>query len=164
MAQKSLERDAKMTVEEKLKELGVELPVIVRPMGVYSPAAVCGNLLFTAGQTPRLDGKLKYVGKLGETLSDKDGYAAARQCLINCLAIIKMQLGSFERVDKILKMNGYINCTDDYTKQSEVLNGASDLLADLDLLGVPARSALGVNALPGGSPCEVELVVALKTG
>ena len=94
-----------MTVEEKLKELGVELPIIVKPMGAYSPATVCGNLLFTAGQTPRADGKLRYVGKLGDTLSDEDGYAAARQCVINCLAIIKMQLGSFDKVDKIIKMN-----------------------------------------------------------
>lgn len=151
-----------MTVEAKLKELGVELPVMVKPMGAYSPAVVCGNLLFTAGQTPRVDGKLKYVGKLGDSLSEEDGYAAARQCVLNCLTIIKMQLGSFERVDKILKMNGYVNCTDDYTNQTQVLNGASDLLVSLGMLGVPARSALGVNALPGGSPCEVELIVALK--
>ena len=151
-----------MTVEEKLEELGVELPVMVKPMGVYSLAIVCGNMLFTAGQTPRVGGKLKYMGKLGDTLSDEDGYAAARQCAINCLAIIKSQLGSFEKVDKVVKMNGYVNCTDDYTKQTQVLNGASDLLAELEILGVPARSALGVNALPGGSPCEVELVVALK--
>lgn len=151
-----------MTVEEKLKKLGINLPVMVAPMGTYSPATVCGNLLFTAGQTPRVDGKLKYVGKLGETISDEDGYAAARQCIINCLAIIKMQLGSFDKVDKILKMNGYVNCTDNYTRHTLVLNGASDLLAELEMLGIPARSALGTNALPGGSPCEVELIAALK--
>ena len=151
-------------VEEKLAKLGIALPASICPGGHYALASRACDLLFTAGQTPKINGKLRYTGKLGESVSDDDGYNAARLCVINCLAIVNDMLGGLDKVEQIVKVNGYVNCTPDYQKQSAILNGATDLLAEIfpDMLSLPARSAIGVNSLPGDATCEVELIVSVR--
>ena len=153
-----------MNIEERLKELGIEIPAVVIPSGNYAPAVCTGDLLFTAGQTPKANGKLRYIGKLGADVSDEDGKDAARLCVINCLAIVKQTVGSLDRIDQIVKLTGFINSAPDYYNQIKLLDAATDLLRDIfqDSRGTPARSAIGVAVLPNNAACEVELIVRLK--
>lgn len=154
----------KSSAEEKLTELGIVLPDSIFPGGHYALASRACNLLFTAGQTPKIDGRLRYTGKLGDSVSDEDGYDAAKLCVINCLAIISNMLGGLDKVEQIVKVNGYVNCTSDYQKHSVIMNGATDLLAEIfpETFSLPARSAIGVNSLPGNATCEVELIVSVR--
>ena len=151
-----------MSIEEKLKELGIELPPAPAPAANYVPFVQEGNLLFIAGQVPfGPDGKLQYIGKIGADLDEKSGYQSARLCVLNGLAQIQAALGSLERVKKIVRVGGFVNCTDDFTNQPEVINGASDLLVEVfGEKGRHARAAVGANSLPRGVATEVELVVA----
>ena len=152
-----------MTVNERLKELGIELPPVNKPSGSYVPATASGNLLFAAGQVPRVDGKVKYKGKMGRDATMEDAYAGARICAINCLAAIQEAAGGLDNVARILKVNGYINATPEFTETPKVLNGASDLLLEVfGDAGGHARSAIGVQALPDGAVVEVEMIVLLK--
>ena len=149
--------------EQKLKELGLELPQVTAPVGSYIPATQWGNLVFTSGQLPVRQGQLAYTGKLGGEVSIEEGYEAARTCALNALAAIKDVVGSLDRVEKVVKVVGFVASAEGFTSQPQVVNGASDLLKEVfGEAGVHARSAVGMAELPLGAPVEVELVVAIK--
>ncbi len=153
-----------MSIDEQLRELGIELPPAPAPAANYVPFTREGNLLFIAGQVPfGPDGKLEFVGKVGRDLDEAQGYQAARLCALNGLAQIAAALGSLDRVGRVLRVGGFVNCTEDFKNQPEVINGASDLLVEVfGEKGKHARAAVGTNALPRGVATEVELVVAVQ--
>ena len=152
-----------MTAEEKIRELGLELPDNIRPQGAYTPGVICGNILYTAGQTPRKDGVLQYTGKAGTDLSLEEVQAAARICALNCLGIIRSAAGSLDRVKRIVKVTGFIASGEGFTAQPKALDGASLFLQEVfGEKAVAARSAVGVYALPGNAPVEVEMIVELE--
>jgi enamine deaminase RidA (YjgF/YER057c/UK114 family) len=148
------------TIEEKLRELDLELPQAPKPVGNYRPARRVGNLVFTSGQTARLNGVRRYVGKVGREVSSEDAYLSARDAALNCLACVKSVVGSLDRVRSIVKATGFVNCVDGFEHQPAVINGASDLIERLwGEAGAHARSAIGVNALPSNVSVELELIV-----
>ncbi|MCL5981538.1 MAG: RidA family protein, partial [Firmicutes bacterium] len=135
-----------MSIEEKLKLMGLSVPQAPTPVGAYVPAVRVGKLLFTSGQLPLVDGVLRYHGKIGVELTEAEGYEAARICAINALAAIKTVV-ELSSVRQIIKVTGFVNCQPEFTAQAKVVNGASDLLGQL-FAGGHARSAVGVTALP----------------
>ena len=153
-----------MSVEAKLKELGLEIPPAPAPVANYVPYAVEGKLVFISGQVPRgADGKLKFVGKVGQTLSEKEGYEAARLCALNCLAQLKAAAGSLDKVKRIVRVGGFVNCTAEFANQPQVVNGASDLIVQVfGDKGRHARTAVGASGLPANVATEVEMIAALE--
>ena len=149
-----------MSVESRLAELGLELPEVATPAGAYVPAVISGNLVFTAGQIPLVDGKLMAEGRLGAEISAEEGKQIAQRCALNAIAAVKSVLGDLERVKKVVKVVGFVASTPEFTAQPSVVNGASELLqAVFGDKGIHARSAVGVAVLPLNSPVEVELIV-----
>jgi enamine deaminase RidA (YjgF/YER057c/UK114 family) len=149
-----------MSVERKLAALGLALPDPPKPVGNYRPARRAGGLIFTSGQTARINGVRRYVGKVGLEVSEPDAYLSARDAALNCLACIKTLTGDLDRVEEIVKLTGYVNCVDGFVSQPAVLNGASDLLEKLFGEAAPhARTAVGVNALPSNVSVELEMIV-----
>jgi enamine deaminase RidA (YjgF/YER057c/UK114 family) len=147
-------------IESKLAELGITLPSAAAPAANYVPFVQSGNLLFIAGQLPFRDGVLAYLGRLGDTVSPEDGYQAARLCAINIIAQIKAATGSLDRVNRIVRLGGFVNSTADFTDQPKVVNGASDLFVEVfGDAGRHARSAVGCPTLPRGVSVEVDAVV-----
>ncbi len=147
--------------EDRLKDLGYELPAVPRPAGSYVPAARAGALLFTAGQLPFREGKLPYAGKVGDAVSAKEAKEAARLCAINALAAVKVEAG-LENIRRVVKVTGYVASAAGFNDQPGVMNGASELLGEIfGERGLHARSAVGVAELPLDAPVEVELVVEL---
>lgn len=152
-----------MNIEAKIKELGLNLPEEIKAQGAYAPGVDSDGMIYTSGQTCRIQGVMQYVGKVGCEVSETEAYQAARTCVINCIAIVKHIVGDLDRVEKIVKMNGFVACDPKFTRQTQVINGASELLRDIfGDCGLPARSAIGVCALPGDAPCEIELIVKIK--
>lgn len=152
-----------MSVEARLAELGLELPEVATPAGAYVPAVISGNLVFTAGQIPLVDGKLMAEGRLGAEISAEAGKDIAQRCALNAIAAVKSVLGDLERVKKVVKVVGFVASTPEFTAQPGVVNGASELLlAAFGDAGIHARSAVGVAVLPLNSPVEVELVVEFE--
>ena len=152
-----------MNVEERLRELGIVLPKANPPAAVYCPGVQIGQLVFTAGQTSKIDGKLQYIGKLGPEFSVEEGQAAARLCILSCLAILKDIAGSLDRVERIVKLTGFVNAVPSFTQHSQVIDGVSQLLYDIfGSSGSHARSAVGCTSLPGNACCEIEMVAAVK--
>ena len=152
-----------MSVEDRLAELGLVLPEVATPAGAYVPAVISGNLVFTAGQIPLVDGKLMAEGRLGAEISAKAGKEIAQRCALNAIAAVKSVLGDLERVKKVVKVVGFVASTPDFTAQPGVVNGASELLqAAFGDRGIHARSAVGVAVLPLNSPVEVELIVEFE--
>ncbi|MCF8011515.1 MAG: RidA family protein, partial [Clostridiales bacterium] len=117
--------------EAKLKELGIELPEPPKPVAAYGPAVKMDNLVFSAGQIPIVDGELKYKGKVGEELTEEDGYNAARTCILNCLSVVKSVAGSLDNIEQIVKVVGFVNSAPGYQRQPFVINGASELLGEI---------------------------------
>jgi enamine deaminase RidA (YjgF/YER057c/UK114 family) len=149
-----------MTIEQKLAELGLELPNVAAPAGAYVPAVISGNLVFTAGQIPLVDGVLMATGKVGNEISPEFAKEIAQRCALNALAAIKSVLGDLSRVKRVVKVVGFVASTPEFTGQPGVLNGASELLGKLfGDAGLHARSAVGVASLPLDAPVEVELIV-----
>jgi enamine deaminase RidA (YjgF/YER057c/UK114 family) len=147
-------------VEETLAELGFTVPEVVPPVAAYVPAVITGSHVFTSGQLPMRDGALVATGKLGGEVSAEEGYAAAQVCALNALAAIKAELGSLDRVTRVVKAVVFVASTADFTAQPAVANGASELLGQaFGDAGRHARSAVGVPALPLDAPVEVELIV-----
>ena len=149
--------------EDKISELGLELPPVVPPAGAYLPAVISGNLVFTAGQIPLVAGKLIATGKVGAELTAEEGKVIAQRCVLNAIAAVKSVIGDLDRITKIVKVVGFVASTPDFTAQPTVLNGASEFLEQVfGDLGKHARSAVGVAALPLDAPVEVELIVEFE--
>ena len=152
-----------MRIEAKLAERGLPLPAAPKPVANYVRAVRTGNLLFLAGHGPSRDGKNQFVGKVGRDLTVEQGYQAAQLVALNCLASAKEALGDLDRVKRVVKLLGMVNCTPDFGQQPQVINGASDLLVDLyGDAGRHARSAVGMGALPGGIAVEIEMVLEVE--
>jgi len=148
---------------QRLAQLGLTLPAAPQPLGAYVPAVTSGNLVFLSGQLPRVDGKLpaEYTGKVGGSVALEEAQAAARQAVLNALAIIQAHVG-LEHVTRVVRLVGYVNSTADFTRQPQVLDAASDLLAQVfGAQGVHARLALGAVALPVDACIEIELIVEI---
>jgi enamine deaminase RidA (YjgF/YER057c/UK114 family) len=152
-----------MEIEAKLKELGITLPKPPEPVAAYLPALQVGDLLFLSGTTCYLDGEILYTGRVGEELTLEEGYAAARQTALNLLSVIQATLGGLDRVERVVKLNGYVNSAPEFDRQPEVINGASELLEEVfGEHGRHARTSLGTSALPGHIPVEIELIVQVR--
>jgi enamine deaminase RidA (YjgF/YER057c/UK114 family) len=152
-----------MEIENRLKELGLVLPEPPRPVGAYRLSRRSGDLLFLSGTTCYIPGGFLYIGRLGAELNLEQGYAASRQTMLNLLSVVKAELGDLDLVQTVLKLNGYVNSTDDFIRQPEVINGASDLLVELyGERGRHARTSIGVNVLPGNIPVEIEMVLQVS--
>jgi enamine deaminase RidA (YjgF/YER057c/UK114 family) len=145
-------------IEDRLKELKIELPKPAAPAANYVPYTISGRLLFVAGQIPVLNGQIKYVGTVGQDLSIEDGQAAARLCALNLIAQAKAACGgNLDKVGRVLKLVGFVQCTTGFKDQPKVVNGASDLMVQVfGDLGRHARVAVGTNALPLGVAAEIE--------
>jgi enamine deaminase RidA (YjgF/YER057c/UK114 family) len=148
-----------MQVEERIAALGLSLPAASRPVGSYVPAVRTGTLVYTSGQLPMVAGELRYRGKVGQEVTIEEAQQAARLCALNALAALRGELGDLDRVRRIVKVTGFVNCGPDFVDQAAVLNGASTFLQEaFGEAGRHARAAVGCASLPLGSPVEVELV------
>jgi enamine deaminase RidA (YjgF/YER057c/UK114 family) len=153
-----------MEIEKKLAALGLTLPQPPKPAAHYIPYVRVGNLLFVGGNTGRLNGQPhSYVGKVGERVTLEQAYQMARHCALNHLAIIKSAAGDLDRVERFVKLIGYVNVAPGFTRMPQVVNGASDLLVELwGDRGEHARAAVGVASLANDAPVETEVIVQLK--
>lgn len=150
-------------VEEKLRQLGIELPETPTPLAAYVPAVKAGDFAYTSGQIPLVKGELKFKGKVGAELTEEEGYQAARICAINCMSALKGAIGDLDKIERIVKVVGFVNSAPGFKMQPKVINGASELLGEVfGDAGKHARSAVGVNELPIDSAVEVEVIVKLK--
>ncbi len=153
-----------MSVEQRLQELGLTLPPVPKPIGNYVAGVPVGNLLFMSGIGPRLPDGKSVCGKVGGDLSVEQGYEAARLVALNMLANIRSVLGSLDRIERVVKVLGMVNCPPEFNEMPKVINGFSDLF--VELLGVErgrgARSAVGMVALPNQIAVEVEMVLQIR--
>ncbi len=145
-------------IAARLAELGLTLPPPQPAVATYVPYVVTGNLVVVSGQLPMLSGSLTCTGKLGAAVSDADGAAAARQCLLNVLAHLSAACeGSLDRVARVVRLGGFIACTPDFTRHPAIMNGASDLVVEIfGDAGRHARATIGVASLPLDAPVEIE--------
>lgn len=151
-----------MSYEHKLKELALELPQPPKPLATYVPAVLAGNLLFLSGVLPMRDGQLVFSGKLGQDLTVEQGIEAAKLSLLNALAIAKQELGTLDRITRVVKVVGYVASAKGFVQQPQVLNGASDLLvAIFGEAGRHARVAVGAAELPRGAAVEIEVIFSV---
>jgi len=148
-----------VSVKARLAELGLELPTVVKPLASYVPAVRTGNLVYTAGQLPMVDGALAGSGKVGADVTPERAAELARICALNALAAVDALVG-IESVTRVVKVVGFVASASGFTGQPSVVNGASQLLGDVfGEAGIHARSAVGVAELPLDAPVEVELIV-----
>jgi len=149
-------------VYNKLEEYGITLPAAPPKGGIYTPVQEFGgHYLYCSGCGPKQPDGTNVIGRLGENLTMEQGQLAARLCMLNLLANLEVKLGDLNRIKRFVKVLAFVNSTDDFTDQPQVVNGGSQLLVDLfgEDVGCPARSAIGVNTLPGGIACEIEVLV-----
>ncbi len=157
--------DGAMSYEARIRELGLELPGPHLPHPPLVGALVWAGRARTSGQLPRAGGELVCTGRLGEDVSEADGREAARLCALNALSVLRHELGSLDAIERVLCVLGFIASAPGFRRQPQVLNGASDVLAEIfGAAGAHTRSAVGVAALPHGGPVEIELEVALRPG
>ncbi len=148
-----------MYPEEKLRELGIELPKAPAPLGSYVPVVRTGNLVFLSGILPLIQGKLPRQGRVGEDISLDEAREDAKTAAINALSVLKSYIGSLDKVKRCIKITGYVASAPDFTEQPKVLNAASDLMFEIfGEAGRHARAAVGVNVLPLNSPVEIEFI------
>ncbi len=152
-----------MSVKEKLASLGLTLPTAAAPVAAYVPAVKTGNLVFTAGQLPVVDGKLLLTGKVGSDVTPEDAKKMAEICALNALAAISL-VADIDQIEKIVRVGGFVNGVPGFVAIPAVVNGASELLINLfgDVNGKHSRTAVGVAELPLNAPVEIEMVVQLK--
>ncbi|MFI6906645.1 RidA family protein [Nonomuraea sp. NPDC050394] len=152
-----------MTPEERIAALGLTLPEVVPPLAAYTPAVRTGDLVYTSGQVPMVEGKLVGSGRVGADLTAEEAAGHARICALNAIAALKSQVGDLAKVVRIVKVVVFVASAPDFTGQPGVGNGASELLRDVfGDAGVHARSAVGVAALPLGASVEVELIAEVS--
>jgi enamine deaminase RidA (YjgF/YER057c/UK114 family) len=152
-----------MRAEDKLKALGLAWPALPTPGGNYVLWRQVGNLLYIAGNTGRIDGKLKHVGRVGAEVTLEQGYEMARLCALNHLRVIAEAVGDLERVAQCIRLTGWVNSAPGFAEQPKVVNGASDLLiAVLGERGRHVRSAIGIAGLAANAPVETELLVQVS--
>jgi len=151
-----------MSPLDRLHKLGHKLPEVPKPAGSYVPATLSGNLVFTAGQLPFVDGKLAFTGKVGSSVTPEQAQEAALLCALNALAAAAAAAGGLDNIGRVVKVTGFVASEEGFTGQPGVINGASDLLGEIfGDAGIHARSAVGVAELPLGSPVEVEMILEL---
>lgn len=152
-----------MTVEEKLKSLGLTLPQTPKPVAAYIPAIQVNDMVYTSGQLPIVEGELKLKGKLGKEISKEQGYEAAKICALNALSAIKGIIGDLDRIEQVVKVVGFVASAEGFIEQPAVVNGASEFLKELfGEKGAHARSAVGMAELPLGAAVELEMIVKAK--
>ncbi len=150
-------------IEEKIKELGFELPEVAKPLAAYIPAKQVGNLVMTSGQVPLVNGVINYTGKVGYDLSEEEGQKAAQICALNCLAAVKDVIGNLDKIIEVVKLTVFVASTADFTAQPKVANGASELIGKIfGEKGKHVRSAVGVTALPLNASVEIEMIVRVE--
>lgn len=151
--------------ERRLQELGLELPAPAKPVAVYITAAVTGNMLFTAGHIPFNEEGKPLAGRVGEDFSLEQGREAAHQVGLSVLSTVRNKLGSLDRVVRLVKVLGMVNCTPDFSQQPQVINGFSELMIQVfgEDAGKAARSAVGVASLPVNCPVEIEAIFEIAT-
>lgn len=160
----ALRAQDKASAEEKLRRLKIELPAVKEPTNTLVHAVRVGNLLFVSGTGPSRPGGGSIIGQLGKDMDIKQGQEAARLVGVNILAVIKQQLGSLDKVERVVKTLGMVNATPDFRQHPQVINGFSDLMVEVfgPEAGKGARSAVGMSSLPGGIPVEVEAIFQVK--
>ena len=153
-----------MSIKAKLAELGLTLPPAALPVAAYVPAVRTGNLVFTAGQLPLVDGKIPFVGKVGSDVTPEQAKDMAQVCALNALAAISL-VADIDQIERIVRVGGFVNGIPGFVAIPAVINGASELLIKLfgEANGKHARTAIGVAELPLNAPVEVEMVVQLKS-
>ena len=152
-----------MTPQERLRELGLELPAAPEPVGVYVPAVRTGNLVFVSGQLPMKDGELMATGHVGAEVSLQQAQDCARQAALNALAVVAAEVGGLENVARVVRLTGHVAGAPGFTDQALVCNAASELVGEIfGDAGRHSRAALGAAELPLGSPVELEMIVEVK--
>jgi enamine deaminase RidA (YjgF/YER057c/UK114 family) len=153
-----------VSIQSKLAELGLTLPVTAAPVAAYVPAVRTGNLVFTAGQLPLVDGKIPFVGKVGSDVTPEQAKDMAQICALNALAAISL-VADIDQIERVVRVGGFVNGIPGFVAIPAVINGASELLIKLfgEVNGKHARTAIGVAELPLNAPVEVEMVVQLKS-
>ena len=150
--------------EEKIQQLGINIPEAAKPLAAYIPALQVGNLVMTSGQVPLIDGAIKFQGKVGKDLSEEEGKEAAKICALNCLGAIKSVIGSLDKIKRVVKLTVFVNSAAGFTAQPKVANGASEFLVEIfGEAGKHTRSAVGVSELPLNSAVEIEMIVELSS-
>ena len=150
-------------IEQKLADLGFPLPAVAKPVAAYVPSVVTGNLCFTSGQLPFVDGALPKAGKVGRDVTAEEAKDLARLCALNALAALKLAIGDLDRVTRIVKVVGFVSVVPEFTAIPGVINGASEFLGEVfGEVGAHARSAVGVPALPLDSAVELEIIAEFK--
>ena len=152
-----------MSIKEKISSLGLSLPTAAPPVAAYVPAVKSGNLVFTAGQLPVVDGKLLKEGKVGRDVTAEEAKELAQICALNALAAISL-VADLDQIERVVRIGGFVNCAPGFTAIPGVINGASEFLIKIfgDVNGKHARTAVGVAELPLNAPVEVEVIVQLK--
>jgi enamine deaminase RidA (YjgF/YER057c/UK114 family) len=153
-----------MSTEKRLKEMGIELPDVPKPLGSYVPCVQTGNLLFLSGMLPLRDGKLLKTGRVSESVTLDEAQECAKQAVINAMSVIKKMIGSLDKISQCVRLTGYVASANDFTDQPKVMNAASDLLFEVfGEAGRHARVAVGVSVLPLNSPLEIDFIFEVKT-
>lgn len=152
-----------MTIEDKLKRMNIKIPMVSEPVASYIPYRRTGNYIYISGQDCRINGKLKFEGKVGKDVTEEEAYEAARIAAINLLAVLKSAIGNLDKVVKIVNLHGFVNSADGFVRQPMVINGASDLLVEIfGEKGKHSRCALSANELPFNTPVEIEMIVEVE--
>lgn len=149
-------------IDEKIKSLGINLPIPPSPAGSYIPVVKSGNLLYVSGQIPMEDGKVAFTGKVSD-INIETAQKSARICAINILAQLKKELGDLEKISRIVRISGFVNSVPEFTQQPKVINAASDLFYEIfGECGKHSRIAVGVSSLPLNSMTEIDAIVEMK--
>ncbi|POM62375.1 Endoribonuclease L-PSP [Phytophthora palmivora] len=150
-------------IERKIEEIGYTLPAVAEPKGNYRTSVRSGNTIYLAGHLPQPAGGDLVLGKVGKDLTPEQAYEAAQYCALSIMATLKQEVGDLDKIKRVVKLVGFVNCVDGFTQQPAVINGASDTIGKVfGDKGIHARSAVGTNALPLNVAVEVEAVVEIE--